>query len=537
MILAPARTKSLVVFAFTLFNFCVFCVAVPSRVRAAQGAQAAQSLPPEAERLLSRLPNRVLTLDMVLALGATRSDSFEQVVATGASAEAPRLLADGALAPKVTASGRHFDDRFEVANPIASPIETKGFQYGLSVEKPFSTGTVATAGVEHRYTDLTFPSSLPFPIDRPRFHETVWKVGVTQRLWKDSFGASSRRELAAGRLASEAQQSLAAQEAEDWTLNFVKIYYEAWYSQMAKGVAAEALEARRRLLRTTALKETRGTAERPDRLQVESAQLRSQHLADLANQDLGDKWRQLILVLKLPAEFLSVDPSLVPLRLDDPVREAESWCQKNGKASTALPETSTVRLTQSLGESARLMKESKEWQLKPDLALFGEVGFNNIDGSQRETLTDAFSTDHPAWAVGLSLTFPLSFDKEKGDYIRAYADQVVNESRRSSAVDQVRVQWMNECSSLERLKSSRRLADEGLQKQKSRVRMEESRFQHGRIPVFNVIQAGDDARDSQLFLHQQELALRVSAWMILRLANEIPEKLAKLKDNPQLKNL
>jgi outer membrane protein TolC len=169
------------------------------------------------------------------------------------------------------------------------------------------------------------------------------------------------------------------------------------------------------------------------------------------------------------------------------------------------------------------MEKSKKSLVKPNLSLIGEYSRNAIDPSSSEAWSDSSTDKHPAWVLGLKFSMPLGFDKEKAEYLEAHAQRVRAEAQYNAKKDDLRVGWVNHCADLDRLQRAVNNAQEAFQKQRSRERLEERRFQLGRSSTFAFIQAGDDAHESELFLSQQEVELRKSAWNILRLGSRIPK--------------
>jgi outer membrane protein len=484
-------------------------------------------LPADAQKALELLPGKALSTPYVVGRAAAVSESFKAVQAQGALIPAAEMAAESVFAPKISATVGHFDDRRAVAIPQAGPAETAGLRYRVALDKYFSTGTATSLAVEHNYTDLTFAGGAFF--SRSPYYETTTSLKVAQNLVQDSFGMGSRAQLRAARLASKAQTSVAESALEEWTLAILSQYYGAWLSQRALAVADDRLGGRDKLLRSTRLKERRGTAEAPDRLQVESVQLTAQTLRAEAEQSLNDRWRTLILTLKLPTEWMSIDPRHVPIQLDDPMTKANEACATFRKSGVPKEESSTVRMNQALAASASELLEARKSMVLPNVSLNGEIKFNGIEDTADDSISEGFGTDNPYWAVGLSLSWPLGLDAEKSAGLRAYADRIRAESLFQSSKDDLRIAWINQCASYERLMTSRKLAAESAEKLRRRESLEERRFQLGRVPVFNFIQAGDDSNDAELALSQLEVSLRLAAWQVLRIANAIPTTLESWK--------
>ena len=493
-------------------------------------------LPADAQRVVDSLPDKALTMELILAIGAKSAESFKEVESQYLLIPASELSGEAAFTPQFTASATHSDDRSEPTNTTTSTKSAVARVYDMGVSKYFSSGTGLELKFTHTDADLEYFGT-PSAFSTPSYYESELSLGLTQSLLKDPLGYSSRRTLKASKLLSEAQKHRADAGLEEWTRQISNLYYAAWQAKKNLLIADDALKRRNQLLKTTRLKAKRGTSEKPDLLQVESVQLLAVNQKAQAEQELNNHWRNLILSLKLPAEWIQVDPRFVPIKLDNPISKAEAQCKSFRKKGVPKSESAVVRMNQAISESANLLAEARKKEMLPELNLVGSVAYNAIDNTNStDTISDATNGENPAWTLGLNLTIPFSFDSEKASYLQAYSDQVRNTSQYNSAKDDLRVAWMNDCSGLDSLLESNKRAKIAFNKQRQRERLERKRFGLGRIPVFNYIQAGDDAAEAERAYSQQQVMLRQLSWQILRNASQINDIMKKLREDYEKNN-
>lgn len=477
-------------------------------------------MPGDMKVLLEGLPGKKINFDLVLALAMRSSDSFRIIQSQRASLRVSEFQSLIPLESRITAGASLLRDEREPQSPF-SPIKVHSNTVNLGYSSYFTTGTSVGLDLSHGSTDLGFSTFTPLS-----FYETKATLGLSQNLWQDAFGTATRLGSAAGKLFSEAAELGLQISVNDWVVELVQIYYGAWLAQAQLEAARASLQRRTRLLEITEIKARRGTAEEPDVLQIKSALLTSSVLRDQASQNLGERWRGLVVSLKLPAEWSSVDASLIPIALDSPVEEMLALC---GPESTphAGPDTSPLQKRAALSaEAAHLHLEKARSEAKPDLELRGTLSANGIDPAFGPSFSETSRAAHPAWSVGLQLAIPLGFYAEKTKIMAAAADEIRTEAQASQSSDLLKMNWINDCINLHRTQRAWDSHRKAFENQQRRVTLEESRFRIGRGTTIQVIQAGDDATTAQLDLNSAEVERRLAAWKIRRHADRIHLMLA-----------
>ncbi|MCB0349917.1 MAG: TolC family protein [Bdellovibrionales bacterium] len=479
---------------------------------------------PQLENLINALPEKSLTLDLIVARAIESSEGFKAVKSQLYSVPVAELKANSAFDTRVTIAQDWLNNKNEPSN-AQSPNDTVNNNLSLGISKYFSTGTALSAQYSQGHNEIGFPTGSFLSIDP--YYETKASVSLSQNLWADSFGYASRRSLRAAQLNTQAQKANFQTSVESWALGMIQTYYNAWFSQAQTRAAQESFKRRERLLKATKLRLSRGNAEKPDYLQVESAYLMSRARQLEAEKNLDDQWRKLIVKLKLPADWLDVDSVDVPLKIDDIAPDAIQICKKFREKGIPSNDPVALKAAQLMSEGAKLYWEAAKNKAWPELKLTGSYFLNGIDSQSNKSTSQAFDRDFPGWTVGLTLSFPIEFSQQKAELSEAIAKKAQAEALKNDANDDRNLSWLNECANLERLVTTLSDAHISYKNQNLRADLEEKRFRLGRSSTINVIQAGDDETDSQIFLYSTEVALRLTAWKVLELDSQI---IAKLKD-------
>lgn len=470
------------------------------------------ALSPEAREYLEKLPQKKVTLELVLARAVESSDSYRSVMASVPAIDSARLQARAPLDIRLYTKANHLEDRREPQNAFMPNNQiTTAFAVGAATY--FPTGTGLSAEIGHGKTALRFPT-----IPGSDFFETRGTVTLTQNLWKDGFGYATRKGVAAGEAASEAQEQALKETLEDWTLGIVQVFYGAWLAQAQAKTAIANVSRRERLVKNTQLRVNRGTSETPDLLQVQNALLSSEVQRDQAAEVLGNRWRELRAAIKLPENLIDIDPIDIPIALDDPGAAMLEACGPRVKLNPAPKESAATRKTELQKRSAELTEDRARNSLAPSLEVQAGIFSNGIDFSRGTTFGEAFRREHPGWSLGATLSLPLGRYAEEAVARTAFADRARAEAQDSIARDQLQLDWTSHCLNLHRLKDARDRFGTAFKNQDRRVKLENDRFGVGRGTTFAVVQAEDDATTAEMALLSAEAEFRLAAWRVRRLA-------------------
>ncbi|MCB0417229.1 MAG: TolC family protein [Bdellovibrionaceae bacterium] len=481
------------------------------------------ALPKDAQELLRTLPQNAVTLDVVLGRAMKSSDSFEAVKSFYPKIEAPLLSAQAALDWQLSFEISKLEDRREATNAFA-PRRNNTFVGKIGASKYFLTGTSLALEVTDGRTELDFPTITIAP-----FVEAKSSITLAQNLWRDSFGYATRRTAESGELQKKSLEHQFEDSIDDWTMELTQVFYQAWLAQARAVASADSVKRREKLVRVTRTKQKRGTAERPDVLQVESFLLSDQSQKRAADLELGNRWRDLVIALKLNEEWLTtVDPIEIPIVLDSPMIAARDDCGPPARLAPLPAPNTKVKSADLDAQAATLAAEAAENSAAPAVKVFGTIYANGVDSSGGNALNEMLGWKNPGFLVGLSFSMPLSQYAERAAARQAISNQMLAEARASIAKDQFKLGWMKACLDLNRLEHHYTLKKQAYENQSERARLEEKRFAIGRVSTLAVVQSEDDATRAELELREAEIQRRVAAWQVRRLQGKIKPYLEKL---------
>lgn len=464
-------------------------------------------------------PSR-LTIPFVISRAQTSTASFRAIESDRLGVDAPKLRALEPYAPKLGFGLRYLKDQTEPTNPFSSSFNRTrqfflGYEQGISL-----TGTKLNLEMLHGNTTLLFPTFTVQP-----YHETRLGFSVSQSLYQSLWLGLDRKRRNSGILGEQANELDLKLNEDQATLQLIELYYQAWLSQMEVRTGIEALKNKQTLLEITELKLNRGTAERPDLLQVKASQANAQNFLEESENRLSDTWRELVIQLKLPESLATLDPKLIPIDLDSNknIKTALARCSmyQSTKGFLGAPFIKTLA-AQKKAEEANANARSFEALSNPDLILSGKYLTNGVDTSGRSgTFNDISSLKHPLWSVELSAQIPLGISPGEGDSKLARTQALRSQIMAEFTQDKERVEKQNRCIELKQSETSYLRLKEIFENQKERQKLEEQRFRIGRSTLLQVIVAADEKVNADWALQKIEIGRRISAWKVLELEGNI----------------
>jgi outer membrane protein TolC len=480
------------------------------------------ALPPDAQKALDQIPGRVLSLDFVLTKAIESSDSFQQIIASVPAAKTAALRGAAAYDWTVTASAGYLKNENESDSPF-NPLSVKSFNYEAGLSKTFAqSGTTTGLSLVQGNSSTTFAPGFAVPSNPNDSVQTQLKLDVKQSLLKNAFGSSSRKEVLAAELDSKSQLSKVMQSAEDWTLSMVDLYYTAWLAKAQYESAMKVLARQQKLFTLIQIQSRRGTAVRADVIQVQNALNAAKNRVVETKQSLQETWSYLVINLKLPKHWLNIDAHLIPLALDTPVEPAQKLCM--GKEP--LKKTVSIQSAEYGAQAAKLRLEAAKNSTLPELNFTLSANYNGVDAdSKASTMGEALSGEHPSYFVGLQFRMPLGFSNEKAKLYQETANQMMLSASANQAASEAEFNWVNECSRLRSLNQTLKENLEIAKTQEVRARLEQTRFENGRINLLQVNSSEQDAISSEFNAQNNQIQIRRAAWQVLRVTGVVADRL------------
>jgi len=493
-----------------------------------KSSQAAE-LPAAAHAVINALPKKTLTLDYVLKESMRSADSFRALNSARQSFTSEELKNKSITETYFKLSASKLNNQNEALSTF-STNRTISTAATLSAESYFRSGTALLAEVKYGKTELYYPATLVSATDT-KYFDTEISLTLKQNIWKDFFGFATRKSIAAGEASTQIKTLEFFENRESWFFDIHKIYSDVWLMQQRSKAAESNLGRRKRLSKITTIRAERGTAEKPDLYQSESAVQESNTAVLESNQGLGSMWRSLIITLGLPSEWESIDPNVIPVEYLPPIDRALELCgSESAVADPPLESVSTLKI-QFQSQAARYQYEASKNRLNPDLNLQFNYTVNGLDTANvSDAISDTTGRKFPSWLAGIELKIPLNNFESKSQFEVASSQLERAEAMLGQSHAALVVNWKNECHNLFRLKKSIDLRKSSYENQRLRAELEEKRYRLGRVGLTNVIQAGDDASRSELSLRESQSEIDRSSWKILQYSNQINTYLDRIQE-------
>ena len=469
------------------------------------------------EEALNKLPGRSLSVEFVLLTALESADVFDQLRAELKKAPVLSLRSRSSLDPVFFGGALYEDNKGEPATAFA-PSQRKTFGGRMGVRGSLPTGTQLQASAQHEKSRLNFLNS-----PETDYHLNRIEFSANQSLTKDFFGQGNRALMRSGSAGSQAIAQSIKVQGENLLLQFVSLYLEAWLGQNRVITARDSLERRRRLKRSVDARLRRGNAVKSEGLQVNSAVLSSEVELLKAERSLQETWRALVIGLKLPLSFLSVDPTTIPVKLDGSIQEAEKLCRQL-KEADILERNNEVSASRYQAEAQTAKNEYARGQSRWDVQATGKIGAQNREDHFSNALADSAGLKNPDWSVGVELSIPFLSLRERADRQEALSNSLQAKASESLTRSSVQIRWANACQGLTTAKKEIDSFKESAANQKSREAFESERYRLGSTTAFNVVSAGDDLSFADSNWRGAEAEGRLTAWNVLVLSGEVLKK-------------
>lgn len=466
----------------------------------------------------TEIPSK-LTLPFVLKAAIQNSDSYQALQAKDWEADASFAAQNAGLDFTLFSELSQLNQKADTATPF-SASGLKARQWELGIKKAFTTGTFLQAGYRSSLNSISFAGSTTVV---PDYYENTFFASASQNLWADFLGSASRARSKSLELRGRALELESLEGRDRWTMDLIDLYYNAWMAQNNFFAAQDNFERRTKLLETMRLKVRKGTAERPDLLQVQSAQLFSKNQLSQAKADLDTIWKSLIVTLKLDPRLASFPPEKVPMELDTLPKDSEKICAKavNPEGTVAVERAKYYKESAYLGLRKAVSEKNPKLQL---LGSYESNGINRLNSTARE---EAWGRDHPTWKAMLQLEVPIGFSAQESELQQARANALLAETAYDSALDNKKIELDQNCDLLVRAQTELKDIQSAFASQKERLELEESRFRLGRSTTTQVIQAGDDRTQALQARNAGEVRLRQLAWKVIQASETLASQREK----------
>ncbi|MBI3557770.1 MAG: TolC family protein [Deltaproteobacteria bacterium] len=388
------------------------------------------------------------------------------------------------LVPTLVGEAQFVDDKKPTTNPLFLGTETSFRSYSLGVSQLTTFGLEAKLSYTLTNTVLTGVS--PAFVPETSFFEAKPMLELSQSLWKNAFGASTR----AGQRALEAQQ-LATQATESYRVRLALADAEMTYTRLA--LARETVTVNRESL------------ERAVRIRDWNKRRADIHLAD----DVDFLQSQAALEIRRLELQGALDEELSAARAFNLAREVDSETVEalvplNAESVTGVQAPTRAAMrddVKAAAETDRLTEAKAEVDLQtltPDIQIYGKMAYNGHKPAEGGAISDSFTTNFPTWVAGIKFSAPLGvptiMKSRRGEYDVKLGSALVLEHKLLEQEHGWKDLTRKFTESKHRFELSRAIE----LAQKIKLDHERSRLTKGRTTVFQVLSFEQDYAAAQL---------------------------------------
>lgn len=368
-------------------------------------------------------------------------------------------------------------------------------QKSISLSKKFQTGTSLTlsSGInDYNVTTPTVPA-----LDK--FSTGNLGISLRQSLWKDSFGANSRRILSRENKAYELEYRAAELERRRVNMQFEATFWDYIVAREDLKLKKENLERASKLDRWTQNRVNNGISDQADLMNAKALV----SLRTLQMQTAEDEMKTQEALLRDTLELSEAEPLPVLVGdLNGTRNQVESLATKNN----VLPISAI--LAELEAQVKGLVAEEKIEGQKPDLAVFGSYASNSFNRDSSEALGAIDDGKLPKSTIGVSFTMTLGTGA-KGSFVdAAHAEARAADIRADKEISLGKTNWKEFLRRYQVVKQNISTLETIAKYQQSRAGAERDKFSKGRTVTANVVTAETDAAEASVNLLRARSSLR-----------------------------
>jgi len=431
-----------------------------------------------------------MTLEEYLQMVQKKNRIFLSLDASQEAASNRYKQGDLELSPILTASGNYLDDKSLQNSGTSVLTHNQVRQYSLGLAKKFWTGTQAS--VTGSVQAVNVEGAVGSTALSNENHVGTLGVSVSQSLWKDFFGSSTRlrheRELSQQQYEKtgynlQSKQTLIDAEATFWDLV---------YLQQELQIRKSSLERARKIEGWVRNRASNGIGDRADVLNAQGL-VAARELQLVGTRD----------DLKAAETRFS---DQIELEANQPIPNLEGNLEQVRPLKNFIggEQGRIVRLDTYLSvldaEVKKVNAKEANEKVSPDLVLAGQYKTNGYDTTDAKAAGRMTDKDYPVTSVGLTFTWALDWDTKGAVRKTAQQDALAAQLKKEKSLIDSETAWKeinrrhSEMSA--RIDAARNLS----QIQTAKAAAERDKLSKGRSITSNVVTAEQDAADAELTL-------------------------------------
>ncbi len=438
-----------------------------------------------------------MTLEEYLQTVQKKNRNFQALDASQDAATSRYQQGDLDLSPILSASGNYIDDKSLQSVGTSLVTHSQVRQYSLGLAKKFSTGTQAsvTSSVEALNVEgATGTSGLS-----SESHIGTLGVSVSQSLWKDFFGTSTRLRWERERSQAQYEKTGYNLQAKQALIDAESAFWDLLYLQQELDIRKASLERAKKIEGWVRNRASNGIGDRADVLNAQGL-VAARNLQLIATQD------------DLKAAQARFADQIEWGEQPVPVLEANLAQVRPLKNFVGGEQGRIVRLDTYLSvldaEVKKVNAKEAVEKVSPDLVLSGQYKTNGYDTTDAKAASRMTDKDYPVSTVGVAFTWALDWDAKGAVRNSAQKDALAAQLKKEKSLMDSETAW-KEINRRHAEMSARIDAAETLSKvQTAKAAAERDKLAKGRSITSNVITAEQDAADAELNLTKMKAEQR-----------------------------
>ncbi|XGC82335.1 TolC family protein [Bdellovibrio bacteriovorus] len=437
-------------------------------------------------------PTFAMNLQEYLKAVESNHRSIKSFSASTEAAQERRTGMDIELNPVLTAGVGYLSDKSPLGQfATLGATETTAKDLKLGLAKKFSTGTsisvnAAANEVENQGT-LFVPAFTKFSFG-------TLGVGISQSLWKDSFGRATRLRWQRQDAAMEAEVGSFDLNKKLLLVEAEKAYWDYIYLDEYLKIGRTSLDRAKRIESWTRRRVNDGISERADLLSTQALVGARQLAVISAEDDFAAAKRRI-------RDFLELSDSESLPEISGDISSARNLnAMVNGKGGKVLALDAYLASLNS--KALSLASREIEDAYRPDVVLSGSYNTNNLQ--QDKTISDATAkwtdTALPTWRVGLNLVYTFDTDVKSSAQSAARKDALAAKLQSERKMLDSESSWIELNRRYSEMSKRIETATEIAKLQVAAAKAQADLFNKGRSITANVIKAEEDAAEAELML-------------------------------------
>jgi outer membrane protein TolC len=441
--------------------------------------------------LLGHISASAMNLEDYLKAVQEKNKMFQSLNSSAQASYEKKISGDSALMPVLTLKRSFLNDK----NP--RPINVNAFvqymnvsEYSIGIAKKFSTGTAFSANTALGKSTTSFLSNST-PIDVEQGNSSL-NFGVSQSLWKDAFGTSTRLRWEREAHIESIEKTALRIQSQSVLMDAEIAFWDFIYAREDLKVKKSNLQKAEKLKAWMTKRVSNGLSERSDLVQIEALVASRSLMLSISKDDYEAARKKIATHLESSGNLPEFEA-----RIGDE-RKIDNLVSGKLHKGRVIDWESFASVAESKLKNA-VSREVSEG-LKPDLQLKASYTTNGIGASSDENIKNLVKTDKATQAVALEFTYLLDGDVKSSVKNAALLDAQASRLKSERKVLEGESQWSELQRRWSEMTSKIKTTELISKLQNERARLESDKLEKGRTVTSQVIMAEQDAADAELNL-------------------------------------